>query len=418
MKKESFDLGWMVAPKLSAFEAIAGGGAPEAVRLLHDGMRDLVRDPDAANGGHTGYHPGAHLSYIKKFDAPEGWGEKVVEREFEGVYRDAVVYVNGDFAAQRPNGYSTFRVALAPYLRYGASNTVRVEAKSHEDSRWYSGTGIHRSTWLSVSDPVHVVAGGVRVTTPVVDDDLSTVSADVTVVNESRRTRTVRIRTEVRGPDDTVIDHARATAPLTVLPGGTATVRLRHFLRRPQLWDVDSPALYTLRTRIADGDGDGLLDEDHTTFGIRSLSVDPMRGLRINGRSVTLHGGCVHHDNGPLCSVAIARAEERRVEILLAAGYNAVRSSHNPLSVPFIEACDRLGMLVIDELSDVWSEGKTSFDYSAAFPEWWIRGSPRTAARSTSRVSGARSHIGARRSGACVTRPTSPCTDRRTTAAR
>jgi len=370
MQRNTFNSDWTVSSKLSAFEALGGGGAGASVRLPHDGMRSLDRDPDSDNGGHTGYFPGSHLTYQKTFTVPEEWREKTIVVEFEGVYRDAVVYVNGDFAAQRPNGYSSFGVTLDPYLRFGAENTIRVEAKSHEDSRWYTGTGIHRDTWIVVADPVHIALNGVRITTPVIDDELATVLSEVTVVNGTRHTRTVQVTSTVTAPDGTDLPMP-AHAPVTLLPGESAGVRLRHYVPSPRLWGLDTPHLYHLRTEITEGDTS--IDLDQTAFGIRSLRLDPIHGLRINGVTTKLRGGCIHHDNGPLGSVSAPRAEERRVEIMKAAGYNAVRSAHNPLSRPFIEACDRLGMLVIDELADVWTESKTSFDYSSAFPEWWER---------------------------------------------
>jgi beta-galactosidase len=373
MIREPFNDNWTVGPKKSAFEALMpGAGQPLAVRLPHDSMRDLQRSSTAENGAHTGYYPGSHVSYEKSFDVPSDWRERSVTLEFEGIYRDAVIYINNDFVAQRPNGYSTFSVQIDPYLAFGASNTIKVEARQHEDSRWYSGTGIYRDTWLMVSDPVHVAPNGVKITTPEVDSELAVVIAEVTVVNQSRHTRTVRVRTDATERDQPASDVvASALAPLTLLPGESATAHLRLYVSSPKLWSVDHPNLYTLRTTVTENDSQ--LDEDVATFGIRTIQLDPTRGLRINGEPVKLRGGCVHHDNGPLGTAAIARAEERRVEILKEAGYNAIRSAHNPLSRSFIEACDRIGMLVIDELTDVWTEGKTSYDYSLSFPEWWER---------------------------------------------
>jgi beta-galactosidase len=368
MIRTSFNDGWTVGPKLSIFGAV-DAPARQDVTLPHDGARDLERSADAAGGSHRGYYPDAHLSYEKTFEVPEEWKEKVVRIEFEAVYRDALVFVNGDFVAQRPNGYTAFEVALEPYLKFGETNTIRVEARSHEDSRWYSGAGIYRDVWLMVADPVHVALNGVRVTTPDVDPERAVVIARIQVVNETRHTCTTRVSTQIFGPNDEEV--ATETAPITLRPGESSHAHFRHYVRTPELWDLDSPNLYRIVTRLENDDTTA--DEETTTFGIRTLQLDPFHGLRINGKSVKLRGGCIHHDNGPLGSAAIGRAEERRVEILKEAGYNAVRSAHNAISRSFLDACDRLGMLVWDELTDVWTEAKTGDDYSTAFPEWWER---------------------------------------------
>lgn len=370
MIKQSFNLDWHAGPKQHAFASFSGV-APDIkpVTLPYDAIRDRPRSADSAQGSHTAYYPGGPFEYTKTFDVPAEWHDKAVIVEFEGVYRDAMVYVNGEFAAQRPSGYAGFAIKAEPYLRYGQSNTIAVQARAHEDSRWYTGAGIYRNTHIIVTDPVHVALDGVRITTPDVDAERAVVAVATTVENDSRFTRTVRLDTRIIGAGGTVV--ANGSAPVTLLPGTSAVSRTRLFVASPALWSPDSPALYEVHTTVTAGDD--LLDEDRSCFGIRTLQLDPRHGLRINGTTIDLRGACVHHDNGPLGSAAISRAEERRVEILKAAGFNAIRSSHNPLSRAMLDACDRLGMLVMDELTDIWTEGKSTFDYSLAFPEWWER---------------------------------------------
>ncbi|MEV1005302.1 glycoside hydrolase family 2 TIM barrel-domain containing protein [Nonomuraea sp. NPDC050202] len=370
MTRSSFNTGWKVRPKTSPFAVLQGGGDEgTSVTLPHDAIINLPRSADAAGTGYTGYFPGGAFEYVKTIDVPEEWSGKRVSVEFQGVYRDAMVYVNGTFAGQRPNGYTPFRVALDPFLRYGEPNTIRVDARAHEDSRWYSGAGIHRDVVLEITDLVHVAYPGVRITTPDIDEERAVVAVVTPVTNESTATTTVRVRTELHGPDGTVV--AQDSAPVTLRAGGSAVVRQRLYVAAPALWSVDSPQLYTAQTVLEASDR--VLEETTTSFGIRSLRLDPIHGLRINGETVKLRGACIHHDNGPLGAAAIGRAEERRVELLKEAGFNAIRSAHNPISPAMLDACDRLGMLVMDETSDVWTEGKTSFDYSLAFPEWWER---------------------------------------------
>jgi beta-galactosidase/beta-glucuronidase len=188
-----------------------------------------------------------------------------------------------------------------------------------------------------------------RISTPDIEDDRAVVAVATVVRNSSRVTRTVRLETSIIGSDGSTVAHHIAS--VTVLPGEAETARARLTLASPQLWSPDSPYLYRAHTTIADGST--TLDEDVTHFGIRKLQLDTEHGLRINGKPVTLRGTGLHHDNGPLGATTIARADERRVEILKAARFNTIRSAHNPISRAMLDACDRLGVLVMDELTDV-----------------------------------------------------------------
>ncbi|QIG39317.1 glycoside hydrolase family 2 protein [Microbacterium sp. 4R-513] len=360
--------GWTVGPKLGAFESPEPGQEPRPVRLPHDALRDLERSADSPQGVHAGYYPGGVFEYAKTFDVPEEWRERSVQLEFEGVYRDAAVFLNGEFVAHRPNGYTGFVVEADAYLRFGETNRITVEARAHKDSRWYSGAGIYRPVHLLVSEPVHMPLDGVRVTTPDIDAERAMVAVATTVRNTTRHTRETRVEWSVVAPSGDEV--AAGTAPVTVLPGEPATARVRLAVDEPALWSTDTPALYTLHTTLSGIDGT-LLDTDETLFGIRTLQVDARHGLRVNGETVKLRGACVHHDNGPLGAATIGAAEDRRIRLLKAAGFNAIRSAHNPISRAMLDACDRHGVLVMDELTDVWTESKTAFDYSLAFPDWW-----------------------------------------------
>jgi hypothetical protein len=274
-----------------------------------------------------------------------------------------MVFVNDEFAGNRAGGYARFLVDITPYLRFGGANEVRVEVRSGQDSRWYSGCGLHRPVVLHVDGPVHVLPDGVRVTTLAVEDDQAVVEVATRVVNQTRVTATPTVSTSVTDPGGATVE-GDAT-PVTLAPGETATVRQRLYLADPQLWDVDSPRLHTAVTSLGSG------AEIRTSFGVRTVQVDPRKGLRINGRPVLLRGACVHHDNGPLGAAAIGRAEERRIELLKAAGFNAIRAAHNPVSVAMLDACDRHGVLVMDEAFDMWHRGKSPEDYSLDFAQWW-----------------------------------------------
>ncbi|HEY9329175.1 MAG TPA: glycoside hydrolase family 2 TIM barrel-domain containing protein [Streptomyces sp.] len=364
MKRMSFNDSWECRPKVNLFAEVSGTTPYRPVSLPHDAMLGRQRTPDGESAG--AYFPGGAYEYRKTFQvAAEDEGKRIL-LEFEGVYRDAMVYVNDAYVTQRPYGYSQFRADIGPHLRYGESNQIRVEARTHQDSRWYTGAGIYRDTWLLVGGPVRIAPEGVRVTTLEYDEERAVVEVAVRVENDEPVLRTVRLGVEIAGADGSV--EATGSAPVTVEPGSHAITRQRLYVRAPNLWSPARPALYTATVTVDDD-----RDTEHTTFGIRVLNLDPTNGLRLNGNPVKLRGACVHHDNGPLGTATYARAEERRVELLKDAGFNAVRMSHHPMSKAMLRACDRLGMFVVDETFDMWTSGKTSFDYSLHFAEWWER---------------------------------------------
>lgn len=362
--------GWTVRGKTSIFADLQGQGATgEPVTLPHDALIGQGRLREGGSAANAHFPDGA-FEYRRTLEVPEEWRDRSVVMEFEGVYRDAVVFVNGAFVAQRPNGYARFFVPLTGYLRHGAQNEIRVDARTHDDSRWYAGAGLHREVHLWVNDLVHLdPESGVTITTPEVNEDEATVAVALRLENEGRLTRTVDVTTTVLDPDGREV--ARASSPVTLLPSSTGTVRQRLLISEPRRWSTDRPDLH--RTEVTVTVGDDVLDRRVEHFGIRRLRLDARRGLRINGDVVKLRGACVHSDNGILGAAAFRAAEERRVVRLKDAGFNALRSSHNPMSTAMIEACDRHGMLVMDETFDMWTEAKSPFDYSLALPEWWRR---------------------------------------------
>ncbi len=367
MRRTPFNDGWTVGSKSNSFaELIVGRGAePVPVTLPHDAMIGSERSP--AGQAATAYFPGGNWEYKKSFELPSSAEGSAVYLEFEGVYRDGRVRVNDTLVGRRPSGYSDFTVQIDHLLRAGQPNEVKVEARSHDDSRWYSGAGIYRSVWLLEGGRVHLVPGGLQAVTPEIDDDMAVVAVSAEVRNQSTGMSDGVLRVELLDSDGARV--TQAEAPVTTVPGDVLTARQRLSVPAPHRWGPADPYLYTYRATLLEGDE--VLDEESTTFGIRSLTIDPARGLRINGERVLLRGACVHHDNGPLGAATIARAEERRVELLKEAGFNAIRSAHNPLSKPMLEACDRLGVLVMDETFDMWTQPKSEHDYALRFPDWW-----------------------------------------------
>jgi beta-galactosidase len=368
MRRIPFTRGWETRPHANFFAEMVGAAAPwQRVTLPHDAALD--RDRDASEGAGAGYIPGGVYEYRTTLAAPEEYRDMRVLLEFEGVYRSAMVYVNGALAGQWATGYTGFTVDLDDHLLFGVDNEIRVVCRAYKDSRWYSGAGIHRPVHLVVSELLHIVLDGVRVTTTAVDDEFASIEVATTVEHHGRGMATLDVATEIRDGDGAVV--AVATSPVTVLPGEPAVVRQRVLIPEPALWSTESPSLYsaTVVLRV----GDSAIDDDTVTFGVRTLSLDPERGLRINGVPVKLRGACVHSDNGVLGAAAIGRAEERRVQLLKEAGFNALRSAHNPMSRAMLDACDRFGILVMDELTDIWTESKSDFDAALDFPEWWER---------------------------------------------
>jgi len=368
MRRTPLNDGWSFRPKINAFLERVGMGTPAApVTLPHDGLIGRERDPEG--GAPTAFFPDGVYQYTRPLDAPEQWRGRTVLLEFEGVYRSARVFVNGMLAAGWAYGYSEFAVAIDPFLRFGETNQIAVDCQTASDSRWYSGTGMIRPVHLIVADRTRIARNGVVVTTPEVDRDGALVATAVTVENLDHVTRSLRVGITLVSPDGSVV--GKDSRPMTLLPGATEVARSRVLVSEPRLWSAESPTLYEAQITLTEGSVE--LDSDEVRFGIRTLQLDPVRGLRVNGQTVKLRGACIHGDNGPLGGVSTRRAEERRIELLKAAGFNAVRASHHPLSRAMLDACDRLGMYVMDEYADQWRVPKSELDYANEQPSWWER---------------------------------------------
>lgn len=366
MIRKSFNKDWKVGPHTGFFN-MNSSEEPKNVTLPHDSMIAQEREAQTISGGKKGYFPDGTYDYVKKFDVPDEYKNKRVTFEFEGVYANAMVYINGDFAGQHPFGYSNFYVKADPFLKYGEKNEIKVVTRSSDDSRWYTGTGIYRNTKIIVANMVHIAIDGVKITTPVISGERAMVFVTTQVENEGMNPQSTKVVTEIIDEEGVIV--ATDASPLTSFAGESTTMRQSLYVKQPELWSVDSPYLYTYKVRIVDGEN--ILDEETNTFGIRSLSLDAEDGLRINGEVVKLRGACIHHDNGVIGAATIDRADERRIEILKEAGFNAIRSSHHPASKAMLHACDRVGMLVMDESFDMWTEHKSDHDYASHFPVWW-----------------------------------------------
>ena len=339
-----------------------GGSTPTRV-----GPFDVAR---SAGQEATGWVVGGTAWYRKRFRVEVSEDRPLTEIRFDGVYMNSEVWINGHSLGRHPYGYTPFAYDLTPYLNPKSENVIAVCVRNEgANSRWYSGSGIYRHVWLTRTSNVRIPLYGVGVTTPSISAERANADVSVTVENRNKSQITATVRTRVIGPDGKpVADSAQET---NLASEESLTLTLSSKIANPQLWSATMPRLYRAEVELIVGDK--TVDRYSSSFGIRRIEVDIERGLRINGETIKLKGGCVHHDNGILGSAAFDRAEERRVEILKKNGFNAVRTSHNPPSPAFLDACDRLGMYVIDEAFDCWNIGKWKDDYHLYFSEWWQR---------------------------------------------
>ena len=348
------------------FDATGGGG------IFQEGIKSMrvgPFDPAESKGGTaTGYVLGGTGWYRKHFTlTPAEQGKRVAVR-FDGVYMNADFWINGHLLGNHPYGYTSFEFDLTPYLRpAGQENIIAIRVRNEgKNSRWYSGSGIYRQAWLTVTDPIHVPTWGVFVTTPEVSKDKAVVKITTEVCNSSGADADVVVRARVLNSKGKAVQTTENKLHLS--GNDTRTVEHSVEVRSPKLWSPDSPELYSAEVEVVAAGK--TLDKTSTRFGIRKIEVDAEHGFRLNGETLKLKGGCMHNDNGPLGSATIDRAEERRVELMRANGFNAIRTSHNPPSPAFLDACDRLGILVIDEAFDCWTVGKNGQDYSVYFKDW------------------------------------------------
>jgi len=337
-RKQLFDDNWLFA---------LGDHATtwNTVTLPHDWSIEGPFDAAAPAGNDGGYLPTGKGTYRKTFSLGEAQRGKVLRLYFEGVYMNAEVFVNGQRAGGHPYGYSSFFVDITPYCQTGQNEVeVRVDNAQQRNSRWYSGSGIYRHVWLLTTPQTYLDDWGLCVRTSQQGDDWALAVSSPVVGAPADKASSGQYLTA----------HVLYDAEGNVVAGADGP---------------EDPYLYRLKTQLVQA-GE-VIDELMTPVGFRTIDYSAERGLRLNGQPIALNGGCVHHDNGILGASAFDRAERRRVEGLKAAGFNAIRTSHNPPSPAFLTACDELGLLVIDEAFDGWREKKTEHDYASLFDTWW-----------------------------------------------
>ncbi|MBL7697892.1 MAG: DUF4982 domain-containing protein [Chitinophagaceae bacterium] len=324
-------------------------------------------DSNAISQVSGGFTTGGTGWYRKTFTLPDYANGKRIAIQFDGIYMNADVYLNGELIGTHPYGYTSFYYDISGKLKANTTNTIAVQVKNEgQNSRWYTGSGIYRHVWLLVNNDVHIANWSTFITTPEVSKASASIKLQSRINNFSKSDINAKAVFKIIGPDEK--EAARLESVYPIVADSSSAVFFETTVNNPKLWTIQSPHLYkgVLEVFV----NNELTHEEKTSFGIRSLSFDTS-GFRLNGETIELKGGCVHHDNGPLGAAAYDRAEIRRVQLLKQSGFNAIRSSHNPPSPAFLDACDSLGMLVIDEAFDMWRNPNNPHDYHLFFDKWW-----------------------------------------------
>ena len=351
-KKQLFDFGWQFTHRSALPLGSSKNGKTQTVDLPHDW--DIFEGPvsgEGVTGTGGGWFEAGKGEYRKTFKTPDG---EVVKLHFEGVYQKAEVFVNGQKAGQHHYGYTPFTVDVTPYIYKNKKQTnevvVKVDNSEQPNCRWYSGSGIYRHVWLETMPALHIAENGIFITTPEVNAEKARVQVDVTIANESQSDRNATV----------VVCGAQLM--VAVKAGESKTVSTTTMVNNPQLWSPESPTLYEAKVEFKENGT--TIDRQTAKYGIRTFSFDAERGFVLNGQKVLINGACVHHDDGVLGAMAFDDAEIRKVRQMKEAGFNLIRTSHNPTTRAFLDACDSIGMLVIDEAFDGWRTQKNPYDYS------------------------------------------------------
>lgn len=371
IRKQNFDFGWKfsLGDVAQAEKQNFDDSKWRVLDLPHDWSIEGEFSKDNRSGNDGGYVPTGVAWYRKTFDVPADWSAKRVSVYFEGSYMNNTVFLNGDSVGFHPYGFTSFELDLTTHLKAGEKNViaVRVDNSQQKNCRWYTGSGIYRHVWLQVKNKVHIPNWGVQVFTEKVENNRATIRFKTKLRNDELSDKQLVVRTGIYDKEnDTCLQEHRK---VTLASNQTMELSTQLKVENPKLWSGETPVLYDVIVQLLDGDV--VLDELHIPFGIRTIAYSADGGFLLNGEKIQLNGACIHADNGALGAAAFNRAEERKVELMKAAGFNAVRTAHNPPSEALLDACDRLGMLVIDEIYDGWRASKTPHDYSTLIDEYW-----------------------------------------------
>ncbi len=370
MLKTNWNDNWLFWNSKDAFALV--WDIPEIARkvtLPHDAMLETEPNPDSLNGNNTGFYDGGSYTYVKMYESKPGDRQRNIMLQFDGVYMNTFVYVNGQLAVNRPYGYSQFYAPISHLLKEEGENEIRVQVRNGAmgNSRWYSGSGIYRDVYLLTSGPTYIKEEGLKVVTENCNKDEATIKLSADIVNKDFEAKELYVLYAVFDKAGKLVGEEKSF--LFVKGGESKQSVARIHIDNPSLWSEDTPDLYSVKITLIENEGQ--IDSDETTFGIRTLSLDAAHGLRVNGNTVKLRGACIHHDSGVLGAKTYYEVEYRRVKILKEAGFNAIRMAHQPAAPALLRACDELGMYVMDETFDMWTRAKSDYDYNLFFTDWW-----------------------------------------------
>ncbi len=329
---------------------------------------EFSEEHPATPGG--GALPGGIGWYRKKFLVAKENSDQLIFIDFDGVYMDSKVWINGHLLGRRPNGYISFRYNLTPYLNYGPQEntiSVRVDNSQQPNSRWYSGSGIYRNVWLVKTNKVHIDHWGTYITTPDVNELAAEVKIITTLKNETEESQEVILRTLIYNPSGQIV--ASDEADIEIEAESAEDFEKKLPVTKPDLWSLEDPSLYKVVSQVLTKKQ--LIDEFTTNFGIRYFKFDSKKGFLLNGKSVKINGVCNHHDLGCLGAAINVRALERQLEILKGMGCNGIRTAHNPPAPELLELCDKMGFIVMDEVFDMWKKNKSPYDYARFWDDWY-----------------------------------------------
>lgn len=373
---KNFDDDWLFTlhDKVGYEDPVLNDSSWEKIDVPHDwSITDIQGtnspfDSAVNHGVACGFTRGGTGWYRKHFNLPESAKNKCIFICFGGVYKNSDIWINGSHLGNHFYGYTHFEYELTDKVHFDRDNVIAVQVKnSSVTCRWYSGSGIYRHVWLKTTNPLHFASNGIYITTPEVSDEQAEVKVVTTIINQSDKNQDALIKLRIINEKNETV--AKNKKDFTITPDEVLHLNQSLAISDPDLWDLETPYLYQLEAEILVNNRQ--IDIIQQDFGIRTISCDTQKGFSLNGKTVYLKGGCFHHDNGPLGVCAYDRAEVRKVKLLKDAGYNAIRFAHNPPSNAILDACDRLGMLAIDEAFDVWNTQHFDNDYASVFPRQW-----------------------------------------------
>lgn len=337
------------------------------LNLPHDWSIEGKYDENEPTGGSGGYLPTGIGWYRRHLNISEEDLSRNIWIEFDGVYMNSDVWINGHHLGNYPYGYSSFYYELSPYLRNGENMiAVRVDNSKQPNTRWYSGSGIYRHVWLVKSSLLHIEHWGVYASTPLVSKDLAVMNIKTIIENKNKDLKKGMLKSILTDNNDKEI--ASAQNDFSIEPGKSLELGNHFKITTPLLWSLETPNIYKLHSVIYEGDDKS--DEVITNVGIRKIEFDADKGFYLNGKHIKMNGVCLHHDGGCVGAAVPVGVWERRLKKLQEMGCNAIRTSHNPPAPEFLDLCDRMGFLVMDEAFDEWKYGKRKYGYYEYFDEW------------------------------------------------